>query len=237
MSDLEALYRAVLASPDEDMPRLMYADCVQERGDEARAKFIRAQCALARTGNPALEPMFPIQTILKANRERWEPACVTCGGDGAPYLGVEGMKTCGACRGTGRQPCRWERGFPVVQVAEMRQVWARAQCLKCRGSYVVRVEGFGPLPCAVCNDGAVWQPTTWLRDMLPRHHVAGVVPEGFVGVWSASQGDWYWSQDQVPPPVHRHCCRFHATPELATAALGRAVVLAALEWLDAQGVK
>lgn len=38
MTDLEALYRAVLASPDEDTPRLAYADEVEERGDpEARS--------------------------------------------------------------------------------------------------------------------------------------------------------------------------------------------------------
>lgn len=37
----------VIAAPDEDEPRLVYADVLQERGDE-RGEFIPLQCALAR---------------------------------------------------------------------------------------------------------------------------------------------------------------------------------------------
>src|SRR5262245_13326957 len=44
----DALYRAICAQPDEDTPRLAYADLVEEDGDVARAAFIRAQVALAR---------------------------------------------------------------------------------------------------------------------------------------------------------------------------------------------
>jgi uncharacterized protein (TIGR02996 family) len=46
-TDARALLAAIYAHPDEDTPRLMYADCVQERGDEERAEFIRVQVALA----------------------------------------------------------------------------------------------------------------------------------------------------------------------------------------------
>jgi uncharacterized protein (TIGR02996 family) len=42
-----ALWAAIRAHPDDDTPRLIYADWLQERGDEARAEFIRVQCALA----------------------------------------------------------------------------------------------------------------------------------------------------------------------------------------------
>jgi uncharacterized protein (TIGR02996 family) len=44
----DALYRAICANPDEDTPRLAFADLVEEEGDAARAAFIRAQVALAR---------------------------------------------------------------------------------------------------------------------------------------------------------------------------------------------
>lgn len=37
---------AILAAPDDDAPRLIYADWLQEHGDEARAEFIRVQCEL-----------------------------------------------------------------------------------------------------------------------------------------------------------------------------------------------
>ncbi len=48
MTDLDALSRAVLASPDDDTPRLIYADALEEAGQPARAAFVRAQVALAR---------------------------------------------------------------------------------------------------------------------------------------------------------------------------------------------
>jgi uncharacterized protein (TIGR02996 family) len=47
MSDHDALLAGVLAHPDADLPRLVYADFIEEAGDAARAEFIRVQCALA----------------------------------------------------------------------------------------------------------------------------------------------------------------------------------------------
>lgn len=47
MTDPEELLPAVLANPDDDLPRLVYADALEEAGDVARAEFIRAQIALA----------------------------------------------------------------------------------------------------------------------------------------------------------------------------------------------
>jgi len=43
-----ALYRAICAEPDEDTPRLAYADLIEEDGESTRAAFIRAQVTLAR---------------------------------------------------------------------------------------------------------------------------------------------------------------------------------------------
>lgn len=48
MSEREALLRAVCANPDDDTPRLVFADWLQENGEEARAEFIRVQIELAR---------------------------------------------------------------------------------------------------------------------------------------------------------------------------------------------
>lgn len=53
MTDRAALLAAVLANPDEDTPRLVYADWLDENGDEndhARARFIRLQCEASRHG-------------------------------------------------------------------------------------------------------------------------------------------------------------------------------------------
>lgn len=54
MADPHAPFlRAVIARPDDDLPRLVYADWLDEQGDSDRAEFIRLQCQLA------LAPLSP----------------------------------------------------------------------------------------------------------------------------------------------------------------------------------
>ena len=48
MSDEAALLAAIFANPDEDTPRLVYADWLDEHGQPERAEFIRVQVELAR---------------------------------------------------------------------------------------------------------------------------------------------------------------------------------------------
>jgi uncharacterized protein (TIGR02996 family) len=48
MSDRVAFLRAIAEHPDDDLPRLVYADWLDEHGDPARAEFIRVQCELTR---------------------------------------------------------------------------------------------------------------------------------------------------------------------------------------------
>ena len=43
-----AILRAILDDPADDLPRLAYADLMEERGDDARAEFVRVQLELAR---------------------------------------------------------------------------------------------------------------------------------------------------------------------------------------------
>jgi uncharacterized protein (TIGR02996 family) len=50
MTQADAFLQDILAHPDDDAPRLIYADWLEERGDAgsvARAEFIRVQCSLA----------------------------------------------------------------------------------------------------------------------------------------------------------------------------------------------
>ena len=46
--DADAFLDAIFDSPDDDTPRLVYADWLQEHGQEHYAQFIRLQCAAAR---------------------------------------------------------------------------------------------------------------------------------------------------------------------------------------------
>ena len=82
MTDDDALLRSVLAHPEDDLPRLVYADYLEETGDAVqikRAEFIRVQCELARiepahTG-PVAESSLALRTrerILQSEyREAW----------------------------------------------------------------------------------------------------------------------------------------------------------------------
>lgn len=48
VSDSPALLAAVLDAPDDDLPRLVYADWLEDTGQPERAEFIRVQVAIAR---------------------------------------------------------------------------------------------------------------------------------------------------------------------------------------------
>ena len=68
-----AFLQAVLAEPDDDAPRLIFADWLEERGDP-RGAFIRLQCALERL-SPA-DPARPdledeADALLRLHEEEW----------------------------------------------------------------------------------------------------------------------------------------------------------------------
>jgi uncharacterized protein (TIGR02996 family) len=54
-TDESALWRAVVAAPHDDAPRLIYTDWLEENGAPERAEFIRVQCRLARLDDAAAE--------------------------------------------------------------------------------------------------------------------------------------------------------------------------------------
>lgn len=80
MDTRQALLRAVADSPDDDTPRLVYADWLDENGDPARAEFIRVQIELARTvppPGPALDPRRVKlrdceRVLIREYRNEWE---------------------------------------------------------------------------------------------------------------------------------------------------------------------
>ncbi len=91
MSDGDALMAAILAHPDEDVPRLAYADWLDETGGAAerdRAEFIRAQVALARV--PPVE-FVPWNERVIALRAREKALLAARGGEWlAPLCGRGG---------------------------------------------------------------------------------------------------------------------------------------------------
>ncbi|AWM39226.1 hypothetical protein GobsT_24810 [Gemmata obscuriglobus] len=77
MSEREALWGAVCEHPEEDTPRLMFADWLLEHGDAAdrtRAEFVRLQVGLARgqfDGPKRIAALQRVVELLSANDDRW----------------------------------------------------------------------------------------------------------------------------------------------------------------------
>jgi uncharacterized protein (TIGR02996 family) len=74
MTERDLLLKAVCENSDDDTPRLVFADWLQEHGDEARAEFIRLQIELARA--EAFTPRVSALTtqhhkLRRLNEERW----------------------------------------------------------------------------------------------------------------------------------------------------------------------
>src|SRR5215218_8501544 len=55
MNDHDALLNAIGEHPEEDTPRLMYADWLEENGQPERADFVRTQVEVAKPGLSAAE--------------------------------------------------------------------------------------------------------------------------------------------------------------------------------------
>src|SRR5689334_8020900 len=70
MTTEQAFLAEICANPDDDAPRLVYADWLDEHGDAERAEFIRLQCQLARTPrHPRLQELRRREKQLLAEHE------------------------------------------------------------------------------------------------------------------------------------------------------------------------
>jgi uncharacterized protein (TIGR02996 family) len=99
MTEREALLRAVCENPDDDTPRLVFADWLQENGEDARAEFIRIQIRLEVWGEETYESWQEWQQLCRrklqlyfAHEAAWRVECLAATG-----CHVEG---------------EFERGFP-----------------------------------------------------------------------------------------------------------------------------
>ncbi len=70
MIDDEALLSTIIADPDDDRPRLVYADWLEQHGQLDRARLIRVQIELAHLPDNDDEP-----TALQVEEEQLEAAC------------------------------------------------------------------------------------------------------------------------------------------------------------------
>jgi uncharacterized protein (TIGR02996 family) len=71
MSDHQTFFQAIQDRPDDDAPRLVFADWLEERGEVERAEFIRTQCQLARQADPPRALADRIEELLTVHQEEW----------------------------------------------------------------------------------------------------------------------------------------------------------------------
>src|SRR6201986_5154337 len=74
MNEREAFLRAICDNPDDDTPRLVFADWLQENGEEDRGEFIRLQIEVAGLpdGKKNQRKQSREKELLAAHREMWE---------------------------------------------------------------------------------------------------------------------------------------------------------------------
>jgi uncharacterized protein (TIGR02996 family) len=89
---MKELLQAVLERPDDDAPRLVYADALMAEGDP-RGEFIQVQCALKARRGDTSALMTRERALLSAHKAQWE----------APFEGV-GLV--------------WSRGFPETVIGQ-----------------------------------------------------------------------------------------------------------------------
>jgi uncharacterized protein (TIGR02996 family) len=76
-ADERALLNAILAAPEDDLPRLVYADWLEEHDRVERAEFIRVECELARSepGSAGRAALFARRVeLMRRHRPNWFPA-------------------------------------------------------------------------------------------------------------------------------------------------------------------
>ena len=112
MTDGEGLLAAILAEPEEDTPRLAFADWLDEQGDATRAEFIRIQIELARLPGEG-GPRSREQALITAHGAAW---LAPLRADGEP---LQGRNTHGQFR----------RGFVEVVWMTARWFTSRADVL------------------------------------------------------------------------------------------------------------
>jgi uncharacterized protein (TIGR02996 family) len=72
--DKSGFWKAICANPDDDTPRLVFADFLEERGETARAEFIRAQCEAERLEHDdphRVELEARAAALLQEHRAAW----------------------------------------------------------------------------------------------------------------------------------------------------------------------
>jgi uncharacterized protein (TIGR02996 family) len=170
----EAILGAIITEPAEDLHRLAYADWLEEHGDDARAEFVRAQCAYPGWFGALPGPSDPLPGAVA---RAWD---LLHGGVADAWLG--GMP--GAPFGPGRAgtPC-WERASRGGDIS-----------VRFRRGFVSEVT----LPCAAWEGHG---PALVRAAPVERVTLTGKQP--FMHHWARYPGGAELSYE-IPPGIYRN---------------------------------
>ena len=153
MSERDAMLAAIIANPADDLPRLVYADWLDENGESERAEFIRIQIMLSRG---------VVAACSKCGKCHSDYASFTkqCRGDLCSLKRLEYMVS--------RRHIVWEWHGPGVTAHAClvgSNDWKRGFVYRIIGS-LGDLLSHGPAIVAV-NPVEVVSVTEWQRDKLP----------------------------------------------------------------------
>jgi uncharacterized protein (TIGR02996 family) len=67
----DAFLESIIETPDDDTPRLIFSDWLDEQGDHDRAEFIRLQCRLAQQTFPDTDDRLRAEDLLDTHESAW----------------------------------------------------------------------------------------------------------------------------------------------------------------------
>ncbi len=198
------LLRAIALHPDEDTPRLMYADCIEETGepsDRARAEFVRVQVELDKDRGRICP--FTIHHPSEFKEDKHRHVMIP------PYIKAkEPCGTCPVCVRLDRErelrttwESTWRRQHP-------RKVGDFIRCEFCGteqpAQWTKDVEpNTSGVICYACGRDVSGYPGEWHRGMLVyKVPFAGVGTDNWTGAKTGSGWDFYspwfaWACDAV----------------------------------------
>lgn len=207
MRDADMLLRACHAHPDDNTPRLMWADAIEE-ADPARAELVRLQVAMAEDGYAPIEARARrVDDLIGAHVVRWRAGR---SGAGTTLTGTT-------------QTLRWWHGdttaaHQFVPGGSDVRVWAVSAEYE-RGLLVVycpyaATYGIGAATAGLDPDNPrefSWRPSAWARRLIREHpDVAEIRVNLAPDTRSHPWGTWWamaptaasaFAPWEVPPPL------------------------------------
>jgi len=253
-TDQDALLARIIAEPKDDLPRLVYADWLDEHDQPERAEFIRVQCELARldaereasgkTGWRTLKLRARAEALRKRERKLWLDGVIN------QFVGVKGVGKAIKPHLSQSFDCRdlplcvdVSRGFVATVYGPLAAFWAERACGACEGSGVIRI-GFGgrhgygpPVQCPKCKGAIrIAGPAPAFAELVKREPVeqVGVMDKHPASQYVLGEGQrWFYRNDRavsqphtsvLPFTIWELCSEMYYTEEIALTALSDAIL-------------